>query len=223
MSRRERVMRLLLIGLGAAIASVVTATPVLAATQTSVTVTGGGTFAASSKTTILKDRNVAVTCVTSGATPSSRMTSLIATQSTTGGAAVRVGTASGFAFNNCSSPLGAVTSSPVREPYVVKVDSATGTGAKAGETDVTLTGVDVNVSMTGCAFTVTGAFHGYWDDVNHELVMKAPLPVVPRALSLLTVSNVSGCLGLVANGDHPSVSATYTTNTTKLDISSVVG
>jgi hypothetical protein len=215
---RKRIASMLLTGGGAALALCLSATAASAATSITVTVTGGGKFTASAATTTLKDGSVSVTCSTSGSTPASTASTTIKNQKKTGNAPLKGGTATNLKFNNCTGPLGAVTATPVDEPYPVNADSVTSSNSTA----VTISKVDVNVSMTDCTFTVTGAAPGDYNNSTHELNM-TPKPT-PKNLTAakLTVSNVSGCLGVVSNGDHPTYTSTYSVTPATLNISSVL-
>jgi hypothetical protein len=218
-SMRKRIASMLLTGGGAALALCLSATAASAATSITVKVTGGGTFTASAATTTLKDGSVTVTCTTSGTTPASTASTTVKNQTTTGNAPLKIGTAKNLKFNNCTGPLGSVTATPTAEPYPVDANSTTN---GSGQTDAVIAKVDVNVSMTDCTFTVTGKAPGVYSNSNHTLTMEpsSKLPVKPLSPAQLTVSNVSGCLGVVSNGDHPTYTSTYTLSPGTLKISS---
>ncbi len=176
-----------------------------AATAHIVTVAGGGTLAASAPKTVLTNGKLTVTCSAKGATPASAASVTIANGTTSAKAPHPMGIAAGVAFSNCSSPVGAVTVTAADQPYPVNANSATSSSATA----VTLSDVDVNVSMTHCTFTVTGSAAGDYSNKTHVLTM-TPSPK-PNGLTkaLLSVSNVTGCLGLLKNGDHPTLTSGY--------------
>ncbi len=79
-----------------------------------------------------------------------------------------------------------------------------------GATDAIITNVDVSVSMMGCSFDVTGSAPGFYNNKTHTLTMTSgKLPAKELATAQLTVSGVTGCAGLVKNGDHPTYNASY--------------
>ncbi len=177
------------------------AAPALAATTLTVKVTGGGTYTASSSKTVLSDNGVNVTCTGSSGSGT------IASATHKGTSPVKVGTVSKLSFSHCSGPLGAVTTKVMNLPYTVSADSKT-TGS--GATDAIIGGAKVAVSMTGCSFLVTGSTPGFYTNSSHKLSVTRKLPTKALNTAKLTVSNVSGCAGLVSNGDHPSYTSTYT-------------
>jgi hypothetical protein len=184
------------------------AAPAMAATTLTVKVTNGGSYTATSSKTVFTDKTVSVTCSTVGSTPASKGTGKVPTATTTATSPVKIGTVATLAFNNCTGPLGAVTTKTTALPYSLKIDSKTNS---TGQTDGIITGVNANVSMTGCSFTVKGSSPGFYTNSTHKLTMTttAKLPIKPLNSAALTVSNVSGCAGLVSNGDHPTFVATY--------------
>jgi hypothetical protein len=187
------------VGLGAASA--------LAATTLTVKVSGGGTYTAKAAKTVLTDGHVSVTCSAKGSTPGSQASGTIASATHKGASPVNVGPASKLVFNNCTGPLGKVTTKIESLPYKVNVDSKT---TSKGDTDGLITGVKVAVKMVGCAFTVTGSAPGYYANSKHTLNMTSKLPTKAGSSAKLTVSGVNGCEGLVKNGDHPTYVSTYT-------------
>jgi len=194
--------------LGAAGAVVgLSAAPAMAATTLTVKVSNGGSYTATSAKTVLTDGMVSVTCTTSGTTPASKTSGSVPTGSHTGTSPVKVGTAAKLAFHNCTGPLGAVTTAVKSLPYTISVDSKTNS---SGQTDGIISGVNVNVSMTGCSFTVKGSTPGFYTNSTHKLAVTPTLPITPLNTAQLTVSNVNGCSGFVNNGDHPTYTGTYT-------------
>ena len=183
------------------------AAPAMAATTLTVKVASGGTYTATASKTVLTDGSVSVTCTTSGSTPASKTSGTVATATHTGTSPVKIGTAAKLAFNNCSGPLGAVTTTVQNLPYAISVDSKTN---GSGQTDGIISGVKVAVSMTGCSFTVTGSTPGFYTNSTHKLSVTNKLPIKALNTAQLTVSGVVGCAGLVNNGDHPTYVGTYT-------------
>jgi hypothetical protein len=176
------------------------ATTALAGTLT-VKVTNGGSYTASSKSTVLTDNGVSVTCTSSKASGSIPTKTYNSAKTP-----VTVGTAAKLSFSGCTGPLGSVTVKVNKLPYKVRVDSKTN---GKGQTDGMVSGVNTTVSMTGCSFTVTGSAPGYYTNKSHTLTMTSKLPNKALNKAQLTISNVNGCSGLVNNGDHPTYTAAY--------------
>ena len=175
-----------------------------AATATSATltakVTNGGTYTATSSNTTLSDHGVSVTCT------SSKASGTIPTKTYHGTAPITVGTSAKLSFSGCTGPLGAVTVKVNKLPYKVQADSKTNS---KGQTAGAVAGANTSVSMTGCSFKVTGSAPGFYTNSSHVLALTPTLPITPLNTAQLTVSNVSGCAGLVNNGDHPTYTGSY--------------
>jgi hypothetical protein len=199
MTMRKRVGSILFtVAAAGAIASLSVGTA-LASTSLSVKVSGGGSYTAKAGTTVLTDNGVSVTC------KSSKGSGKISNGTHKGKAPVDLGTVSKLSFSSCSSLLGQVTNTVHGKP-VLNANSKTN---RKGETAAVITKVDVSVSVTGCSFTVTGSAPGYYKNSNHTLYM-TPKPAVKGATkAALTVSGVTGCSGVVKNGDHPTYTGTY--------------
>lgn len=198
---RKRIGKILFTGAAAALAIGFGASSALAATLT-VKVTSGGTYTAKATSTVLTDNGVSITCT--GSTASGSIPTKTYTSATV---PVKVGTVAKLGFTGCTGPLGGVTVTVNRLPYSVKVDSKTN---GSGQTDGMITGVNTSVSMTGCSFNVTGSAPGFYTNSSHKLSLTPTLPIKPLTTAQLTISGVSGCAGLVANGDHPTYKSTYT-------------
>jgi hypothetical protein len=202
----KRVATPLVAGAAAVVAIGLGAAPALAATTLTVKITHGGSFTATASKTVLSDNGVNVTCVTKGKTPASKATGSTPNKTDKGTSPVTVGKNTKLSFSNCTGPLGKVTTKVESLPYLVKVDSKTNS---KGETDGIITGVKVAVTTTGCSFTVTGSAPGYFNNSKHTLNTTPKPPVKPLNKAQLTISKVSGCLGVVKNGQHPTYTSTY--------------
>jgi hypothetical protein len=201
MTMRKRVGRVLFTTAAAAAIVGLSVGSALASTSLSVKVSGGGSYKATAGTTILQQGSgataIKVTCTSSDGKGS------LKSGSYHGKAPLKLGTVSSLSFNSCTGPLGPVTNSVVAKP-VLSADSKTNS---KGETAAVITNVDVNVSTTSCTFTVTGSAPGYYKNSNHTLYMTPTPPFKEKAA--LTIGSVSGCEGLIKNGDHPTYTATY--------------
>jgi hypothetical protein len=200
---RRSIGRILVPAAAAAIAVAFGASSAMATTATTLTVkvSNGGTYTATSSSTVLTDHGVSVTCT--GSTAGGKIPNKTYTSKPS---PVKVGTSASLSFTGCTGPLGAVTVTVNALPYNVNVDSTTNS---AGQTDGLVTGVQTAVSMTGCTFNVTGSAPGFYTNSSHVLSLTPKLPNTPLNTAQLTVANVNGCAGLVANGDHPSYTSNY--------------
>lgn len=176
-------------------------------TRLTVKISNGGKFTAKASKTVLTDNGNNVFCTARGRTPASSASGRIPSGTHRGVSPVKVGTATNLKFNNCQGPLGPVHTKVMAEPYKVFVDSKTN---RKGQTAGFISGIKVHVSMTACSFDVTGSAPGYYTNSKHTLAMTPKLPVRATTRARLTVKNVSGCAGLVRNGDHPTFTSTYT-------------
>lgn len=203
----KRASNLLLIAATAGALVALSAGPAMAATTLKVKVSNGGTYTATASKTVLTDNGVSVTCTSTSTKPASKATGTVATATHQGTSPVKIGTVATLVFNHCSGPLGTVHTTIQALPYSLKVDSTTN---GSGQTDGMITGTKVHVSMTSCAFDVTGSAPGFYTNGTHKLTVTNKLPITPLNKAQLTVGNVNGCAGVVSNGDHPTFTSTYT-------------
>jgi hypothetical protein len=185
----------------AAAAAVVgmTVGPALASTTLTVKVSHGGSYTAKAGKTVLTDNGIAVTCT------SSKGSGKLPNGTHHGNAPVKIGTVAKLSFSNCSGALGSVTTKVEAKP-VLNADSKTN---RKGQTDAAITNVKVSVTMTGCSFVVTGSAPAYYTNKTHTLTTTPKLPNKALKKAQLTVSGVTGCSGVVNNGDHPTYKASY--------------
>jgi hypothetical protein len=213
MTMRKRAGSVLFTAAAAAALMGMSVVPALASTHLTVKVSGGGSYRAAAKTTVLTDGIAKVTC------SSSKASGKLANGTHRGAAPVKVGTAAKLSFSNCQSAAGAVTTTIHSTPYAVAANSKTN---RKGFTDAIISGTNVTVTATACSFTVTGSASGYFSNKTHQLIITPKLPIKPVKRAQLTVSNVSvgNCGGLVHNGDHPTFTATYKVSLKHLKITS---
>jgi hypothetical protein len=209
MTMRKRVGSILFTVAAAGAIAGLSIGPALAATSLTVKVSGGGSYTAKAGKTVLSDNGTSVTC------KSSEGKGTIKNGTKKGRAPVALGTVKGLSFTSCSSLLGPVSNKVHGKP-VLNADSRTNS---KGDTAALITGVNVSVSLTGCTFTVTGSAPGYYNNSKHTLFMTPKSPVKGAVKGVLTVSGVTGCSGVVKNGDHPTYTGSYKVNR-KIKISS---
>lgn len=192
---------------GAAAVATALAGPAFAA---SWTVTGNtnadGSYSAAAGTTTLKDGSVNLTCTSATAK------GVLANGSYATGDGI--GTIAASTFTSCSGPLGLrfnVTQNGTWSINAVQPD------ATAGVTDGTITNVSASLSGPSCTATVTGGVQGTYTNGTGVLSVNPSAPN-PNGVQL-TVSGVSGCFGLIKNGDHPTFTASYNVTPNTIAIS----
>jgi hypothetical protein len=174
-------------------------TPAFAATWTVTGSTGaGGAYSASAGTTTLKDTNsgTVLTCSTSSAS------GVLADGSYATGDGI--GSITSSSFNSCKGPLGLTFTVKQNGTWNI---NAVQPDATAGVTDGTITGVNATLSGPGCSATVTGGVAGTYTNGSAVLAV-GPTAPNPGGVSL-TISGVSGCLGLIGNGHTATFTASY--------------
>lgn len=199
MTMRKWAGSVLFTAAGAAAVVGMTVGPALASTTLTVKVSHGGSYTAKAGTTVLTDNGISVTCT------SSKGSGKLPSGTHHGKAPVKIGTVASLSFSNCSGALGTVTTKVEAKP-VLNADSKTN---RKGQTDAAITNVKVSVTMTGCSFVVTGSAPGYYTNKTHTLTTTPKLPNKALKKAQLTVSGVTGCSGVVSNGDHPTYKASY--------------
>jgi hypothetical protein len=210
MTITKRAGSVLFAGAAAAAMVALTAGTALAATTLTVKVSGGGSYKGAATKTVLTDGKVSVTCVTKGTSKASTTTGTITNGTHKATAPVKVGTVKTLAFNNCTGPLGKVTTKINKLPYTISVDSRTDS---KGRTDGIISGVNVHVTNATCQFNVTGSTSGFYTNSSHTLTVTPKPPITPLVKAQLTISGVNkGCLGVVVNGQHPTFTSTYSLN-----------
>ncbi len=107
-----------------------------------------------------------------------------------------IGTVTGIAFASCTGPLGLTFTVTLHSPWTINVLSSAG----GGVSNVSITGIDLWVSGPGCSADVTGSATGTYTNSTAKLAVTG---------GTLTISGVSGCLGLINNGDTATLTATY--------------
>jgi hypothetical protein len=187
---RRKIAAVLVAGAAMAAGIAVGVAPAVAAPSATFTVTPGGAYSASTSSVTFKDGAVTMTC--SGSTASGTL------ESGSGLAGAAIGSISALSYTGCTGPLGTVTVTPGGFNYAINA-----TSYASGVTQGNISGVSVKVSMIGCSFNVTGSAPCNFSNSNSSLNLTAGAG--------LSVSGVSGCLGLVKNGDSPTYVASYAT------------
>ncbi|WP_199430377.1 hypothetical protein [Qaidamihabitans albus] len=190
---RKRAASILTAGAAMGAAVAIAAAPAAAAQQ-SISVdnpNADGSFEASTNLVVLTDVTTGVSFDCSSSTSSGQIPSgSYTTPADVGDINV--------AFSGCNGPVGSVTATPADEPYDLVIENF---DAATGQSTGYVRDVNVHVSMFGCSFDVTGNAPGVYDNAAGTLTMTSG--------GTLTPSNVSGCFGLVNNGDELSYEAVY--------------
>jgi hypothetical protein len=193
-----RARRAVFAALAAAVAVNLAATTAPASSTTlNAQVTGGGAYTGSAHSVSVEPHGFTVTCSASGSTPALTASGSVPNGTKQGASPLKIGTAKTLSASNCTGPLGAVTMTFSKLPYPIKIDSVTN---GSGQTDTIISGISAELLMTGCTFTVTGAMPGYYTNGTGELNLTPDLPTAPLNKAQSTISDVSGCAGLVHKG-----------------------
>jgi len=110
----------------------------------------------------------------------------------------KAGEITSTSFNTCNGPYGIALNVTQNTTWDINLDSDNVGGVTPGN----IGNVDASVSNPGgaCDFDVTGSVGGSFDESTQQLAVSG---------GGLTVSNVSGCFGLIANADPATFDGTY--------------
>lgn len=175
------------------------AAPALAATTW--TVTPGGSVSGSAGTTTLTDSTTGtkLTCTSSAAAGS---------LSSGSGLTSPIGSISTITFTSCTGPLGISFSASVTGPFPLNAasyNSSTGvTSGSISKIHGALSSSFCNATIDGTSATANnGSVNVTYTNSNHHLQ-------VLTTGSTLHIYMVSGCFGLIRNGDSATFAGTYT-------------
>jgi hypothetical protein len=175
----------------ALIASIVMSAPATAVPAT-WTVTPGGAFTGAAGTTVLRvqETGVQLTC---------RSATAAGTAKSGTGLSNPLATlpAGSTKFNTCSGPFGLTFG--VTHVGTWNLNAAS---YAAPVTTGTLTNINANISGPGCAASVAGSVNATYNNTTKVLTVQPNYG--------LTFTSVSGCLGLIATGQHASFSGAFT-------------
>jgi hypothetical protein len=175
------------------------ATPVLAAATW--TVTPGGSVTGSAGTTTLSDS-------TTGTSLSCKTSSAAGTLPSGSGLSSPLGSIGSITFNTCTGPLGITFSASVTGPFPLNANSY---NSATGVTSLTITKIHGALSSTFCSATIDGtSATAHNGTVNATYTNSNDHMQVVATGSTLKIYNVSGCFGLIKNGDSATFAGTYT-------------
>jgi len=106
-------------------------------------------------------------------------------------------------FSGCSGPFGLSLNITQTQAWTLNATGAPDGGVTAGS----ITDVAADVTSTGfipCSFSVSGSVDGSFDENTQTLA------VAPAGTGGLTISDVSGCVGFVSNGQVAQMTGSYT-------------
>jgi hypothetical protein len=162
-------------------------------------VSPGGTVAAHASTTVLKDTKTGttVTCTSS---------SLDGTlKSGSGLSGSQIGSITGGAVSNCGGPEGLVIIVKLLDlPWHFNLKSYS-----AGVSHGTISHIEISVSTTDCSFVVDGTAGGASDGIV-DFTYTNSTHKLQTSGGDLHIYDVSGCFGLVGDGDPAEITADYT-------------
>ena len=161
------------------------------------TITPGGEVTGTAGTTTLKDVDTGVTLTCASSTTQATI------ESGSGLSGTSIATVTSAGFNSCTGPLGlsfSVTTGTVN--YQLNAASYAG-GVTTGTLDgitAALSGLFCSASVAGTSPTTPGSISGAYTNSSAALAVSG---------GDLHIWNVSGCFGLIRNGDAVSYTASY--------------
>ncbi|GAA4481376.1 hypothetical protein GCM10023191_000170 [Actinoallomurus oryzae] len=99
-----------------------------------------------------------------------------------------------ISFSSCTNPSGITFVISAALPWLINAKAYS-----SGRTTGTITDVDLHFSGPLCNLNLGGSLDFSYDNPSHTMTWSGDL----------TAQNVSGCLGLIQNGETEPVSATY--------------
>jgi len=189
-----RMTRVALAAATAMAALTLSATSALA-TATTYTVSPGGSYSGTAGTTTFTDNNTGNELSRTSGKASGTL------ESGSGLSGTDIGTITSTTFSKCTGPLGLSFTVKQVGTWDINITSSSG-----GISDGFISSVDATLSGPLCSATVTGSADASYSNSTGVLTLKP----VSGSGHVLTVSGVSGCLGLINNGDTSSFDGAYT-------------
>jgi hypothetical protein len=204
--RKRLAGSILLTGAATALLIGVSAGPALAAVT--FTVTPGGAITATAGTTTLTDTKSGVVLMCASSSTAATL------KSGSGLSGTHIGNITSVSFSNCTGPFGITFT--VASSHLPWHLNAVSFNSSTGVTTGTITGIHAKLSGPGCSATVDGTAATKNNGkvsvtyTNSTGVLK----VLPTGGNL-HIFNVSGCAGLIGNGDPSAFSGSYTVSPTQ--------
>lgn len=198
---RTRMGVTLLTASAAALTIGLSATASSAATAT-WTVKPGGAITGAASGTVLKDNSTGtkLSCKTSKAKGTAKKGS--------GLAGAKIAKITSVTFATCTGPAGLTftvkTTATASKPWFLNAKTYSG-----GVTHGTLTGIKATLSGTACSATVAGTSASKTGSVKGTYTNSTHVLKVSPTGGTLHIWNVSGCLGLIANGNASGFTGKY--------------
>jgi hypothetical protein len=193
---RTGIARILVTGAAAAATVALGATTAFAASATTYTVSPGGKYTATAGKTVLKDNKTKTSLTCSSASAKGVL------KKGKGLAGKGIGTITSSAFNKCTGPLGLTFKVKQSGTWSLNVTSY---NAKTGVAAGFISNTKATLSGPSCAATVSGATDVTFNNKTGVLGVAA----VAKSGHVLTISKVSGCEGLINNGDTSDFTGNY--------------
>lgn len=200
---RKRLMGMLGAGAIAVVVALIGGTtPAYAATWTvGPGAAGAFNFSGSAGATLLTDTTTGtqLTCTSSTAAGNSTRG--------TGLSGTNIARITSTTFSNCTGPAGITFTVTHSGTWTLNAVSYSG-----GVTTGTITGISARLSGPLCSATVTGSVQARFTNSNFATPPSAATLQILTTGSTLRISSVSGCFGLIRNGDAATFSGTYRIN-----------
>jgi hypothetical protein len=193
---RTGISRILIAGTTAVSAIALTASMALAATAPTFTVKPGGAYTAKAGKTVLVDNQThqKLNCKSASAKGKLKKGSHLAGKN--------IGTITSSSFNSCTGPLQLtfkVKQSGIWNLTVTKFNKSKGVATGF------ISNVKATLSGPSCKATVTGSTDATFTNKTDTLSVKA----VAKSGHVLKISKVTGCLGLINNGNTSNFTGSY--------------
>jgi hypothetical protein len=191
---RTSLTKVLLAG-AAATAAALTFSVAPAFAATTYTVAPGGSYTGTAGTTTFTDTNTgsALTCKSGKAAGTLKAGA--------GLSGTDIGTIASSSFTTCTGPLGITFTVKQSGTWELNLTASSG-GTSTGY----VSGISASISGSLCSATVTGSADATYVNSTGVLTLKP----VSGSGHTLTISGVSGCLGLLNNGNTSTFNGAYT-------------
>ncbi len=192
--------KVLLAGAAAATAALALSVAPASALTATFTVSPGGSYSGSAGTTTLSDTTTGNALTCKSATAAGTL------KSGSGLSGTDIGTITSTSFTSCTGPLGLTFTVKQSGTWNLNITSNSG-GVSTGF----ISSVKASLSGPLCSATVTGSADASYSNSTGVLTVKP----VSGSGHTLTVSGVSGCLGLINNGDTSTFNGAFTISPTQ--------
>jgi hypothetical protein len=194
---RKQISRILFTGVTATAAVALSATTAFASTTYSVH--PGGKFTGTAGKTVLKDNKTGakLTCKSAGAKGKLKSGRHLSGKG--------IATITSTSFTKCTGPLGISFKVKQSGTWKLNVSKYKYTHSKGGVSTGYISDIKAILSGPSCSATVTGEADASYSNRTGDLSVKP----VSKSGHVLKISKVSGCFGLINNGNTSGFTGTY--------------